>query len=97
MTAVYRSGATVVSRTWQGPERLTGTTSKVGSPNVPVRRSVRLHDQASGFALRQTWSDAVTGAYEFVGIRAGTYYVASFDHTRFHNGEITTDIVVPVP
>lgn len=75
-----------------------GTTKNTGTPsNTPVRRRVRLHDQPSGRALREVWSDAATGAYTFANIRAGLFFVMTLDHTGVYNGEITTDIVVPAP
>ncbi len=79
-----------------GFSRITGTTSNTGTPTVPVRRRVRLHDQPSGRVIREVWSDAVTGAYSFDNIRQGTYYVTAFDHTGQYSGVIETD-VVPEP
>lgn len=74
-----------------------GSTKKTGSPLVPVRRRVRLHDQPTGRLLREMWSDPVTGSYQFTSLRAGTYYVTAFDHTGEYNGEIMTDVVLPTP
>lgn len=77
---------------------LPATTKNVGSPsNTAVRRLVRLHDQPSGLPLFEMWSDAMTGAFQFVGLRAGTFYVIAFDHTGQYNGVIETDIVLPAP
>ena len=81
-----------------GPYTITGTTKNTGTPsNAPVRRRVRLHDQFTGRALREVWSEAATGAYTFANIRAGLFFVMTLDHTGAYNGEITTDIVVPTP
>lgn len=81
-----------------GPYSATGTTKNTGTPsNTPVRRRVRLHDQPTGRALREVWSDASTGSYTFTNLRAGVFYVMTLDHTGAYNGEITTDIVVPAP
>lgn len=74
-----------------------GTTTVTGSPNTPARRLVRLHNQVSGRLARELWSDAVTGAYVFEHIAAGTYFVISFDHTGTYSGVVETDIVVPAP
>lgn len=68
-----------------------------GTPNTPVHRRVRLHDQVTGKPLREVWSNPVTGAWQFTGIRAGTFFVVAFDHTGQYNGEIATDIVLPAP
>jgi hypothetical protein len=75
-----------------------GTTRNTGTPPTPVRRRVRLHEQFTGRAIRETWSDSVTGAYSFDNIAAGTYYVMAFDHTGAYGGVIETDIVAePMP
>ena len=48
---------------------------------VPVRRRVRLYDERSGNCLRETWSDATTGAYRFDYIdMERVYTVLSYDH-----------------
>lgn len=81
-----------------GAFRITGTTSNTGTPTVPVRRRVRLHDQPSGRAIREVWSNATTGAYSFESIRQGTYYVTAFDHTGQYGGVIETDLTPePMP
>lgn len=81
-----------------GPYSVSGTTKvEAGAVDTPVRRRVRLHDQPTGRALREVWSDATTGAYTFANIRAGVFFVMTLDHTGVFNGEITTDIVVPTP
>lgn len=74
-----------------------GTTKNTGTPATPVRRRVRLHDQPTGRVVREMWSAAATGQYQFAGLRAGTYYVTSFDNTGEFNGEIMTDVVIPPP
>ena len=78
-----------------GPSPIEGTTKNAGTPNTPVRRRVRLHDQPSGRPIREVWSDATTGAYSFDNIRAGTFYVTSFDYTGEFNGVIQTDVTLP--
>jgi hypothetical protein len=42
--------------------------------------------------IAETWSVAVTGAYTFLGLAFGRYYVVSFDHTGVQNGVIATDV-----
>lgn len=92
------SSAHRVSR-WNGPYSTPlGTTKNTGTPSdVPVRRRVHFHDQPTGRLMRVMWSDQATGEYQFHGLSASTYYVLTFDHTGEHNGETTTDIVVPTP
>jgi len=76
-----------------GVFRITGTTKNTATPvPVPVSRRVRLHVQDSGRLLRQVWSDPVTGAYAFEGLRANKYFVLAFDHTGLYGGEVETDV-----
>lgn len=60
-----------------------GTVKQKGTPvNTPLRRKVVLIDEQSRLVIRETWSDAITGAYEFRGVKAGVpYTVLSYDHT----------------
>lgn len=89
---------TYLSVLWSGPYSISGTTKvEAGAVDTPVRRRVRLHDQPTGRILREVWSDAATGAWTFEAVRAGIYFVPTFDYTGVYNGEITTDIVVPTP
>jgi len=75
-----------------GPLQIIGTTKNTGTPPTPVRRRVRLHEQCSGRIVRETWSDATTGAYTFAGLRQTLYYVTAFDHTGTYGGVIETDV-----
>lgn len=79
-----------------GDLRITGTAKNTGTPDLPVRRRVRLHEQVTGRPVADTWSDASTGAYTFGNLAASTYYVTAFDHTGQYSGVIETD-VVPEP
>lgn len=65
-----------------GRGSLTGTVKNLGSPNQPVRRRVQLIHEKTGFVIRETLSDAVTGEYTFSEISPqGTYSVVAYDHT----------------
>ena len=75
-----------------GTYRVTGTTKVKGAPDSPVSRRVRLHDQLSGRVVREVWSTVGTGAYAFVRIRLGVFYVLSLDHTGINNGVIATNV-----
>ena len=74
---VYRGGVGYVA----------GTVKELpkGAPEggeVPVCRKVRLHDQATGNPIAETWSDPKTGAYRFECIDMERVYTAlSYDHT----------------
>lgn len=81
-----------------GPYSISGTTANKDLPsNLPAYRRVRLHDQPTGRALREVWSDETTGAYSFDNIRAGTFFILSFDHTGTYGAVIADGIVVPAP
>lgn len=71
-----------------GPLSISGTVAIDDTPDIPVRRRVRLHDKPTGRLVRETWSDPVTGAYAFEKLRDGLYYVTAFDHTGNHNAVI---------
>lgn len=77
MRDVYRGGLGYVA----------GTVKELpkGAPEggeVPVWRKVRLHDQATGNPVAETWSDPKTGAYRFEYIDMERLYtVLSYDHT----------------
>lgn len=84
---------------FDGGFQIVGSAKNKATPaNLPVRRRIRLHDQRTGLAVRETWSDPVDGAYSFKSVAAGTYYVTAFDHTGEYGGVIETDIVAePMP
>lgn len=72
-----------------GPGVVSGTVVIKGNPDAPGYRRVRLFDRKSGRLLRQTWSDRVTGKYEFRGVAMGrAYTVVGYDHTGQHNATI---------
>lgn len=81
-----------------GPGTITGNTKNIATPdNTPVFRRIRLHEQSSGRIVRETWSDATTGAYRFTGLRLTRYYIVGFDHTGTYSGVIETDITPEAP
>lgn len=77
-----------------------GTTELDADPtDVPVRRRVQLYNQCDGRLVRETWSDAATGAYRFDHIRGGggtRYFVAAFDHTGDKRAVIADNLVPEV-
>lgn len=75
-----------------GALRITGTTKVTGTPQTPVRRRVRLHEQETGRPVADVWSDAVTGAFVFSNLAFKTYYVVTFDYTLQYKGEVQTDV-----
>lgn len=68
-----------------GTGRVSGTVKETGAPaDVPVHRKVRLLEETGGRTIRETWSDPVTGYYEFNDLsRAQKYTVISYDY--LHN------------
>ena len=61
---------------------------------VPVWRRVRLYDERSGNCLRETWSDATTGAYRFDYIdMERVYTVLSYDHNGKFVAEAASGLV----
>lgn len=68
---------------------VTDTVKEKNTPvNTPLRRRVVLIDERSGMRIRETWSDALTGVYEFRGVKTGVpYTVLSYDH--LHNYRAT--------
>lgn len=79
--------------------RLAATVKQVGTPNSPVWRRVRLLDRRTGRCIRETWSDPVTGLYEFTYIALNREYtVVAYDHTGVHNAVIADPILAePMP
>lgn len=67
-----------------GVGKVAGTVKvKQGAINKPIRRRVRLVRESDGMVVRETWSDAVTGAYSFEGLNTSYQYtVVSYDYTR---------------
>lgn len=69
------------SRTSRG--RIVGTVKRKADPaNIPLRRRVRLYRDRDGLLIQETWSDAVTGAYEFRWFEEwDSYSVVADDYT----------------
>ena len=49
--------------------------------NAPAYRRVRLHDQHSGVALAEAWSDSKSGDVEFNFLAEGPWVLYALDHT----------------
>ena len=78
-----------------GPGRITGTVEEKASPNLPLRRRVRLHRDVDGLCVRETWSDAATGAYEFTDINPAYRYTAiAYDYEHNHRA-VAADNLTP--
>ena len=69
---------------------IAGSIKEKNTPaNTPLRRRVLLIDERSRITIRETWSDAVTGNYEFRGVKQGVKYtVISYDHLHNYSAVI---------
>ena len=59
-----------------GPGTIYGTTKTKGTPNLPIKARVVLQHQRSKLPVRETWSDPITGYFEFRGIDASQQFLA---------------------
>lgn len=78
-----------------GAFRIVGTVKEKNTPaNTPLRRRVQLFNQRSGRLIRETWSDAATGAYSFNGIKGGPerYFVVAFDYAENYRAVIADNL-----
>lgn len=78
----------------KGRGRITGTVAEKALPvNTPLRRLVRLHREPDGMFVKATWSDPVTGAYVFNGVRPDCKYtVTSYDYSGAYRAVIADNI-----
>lgn len=66
--------------------------------DLPVRRRVRLFRDRDGVMIRETWSDAATGAYAFTEIDENERYsVVAYDHLENYRAVIADRIQPTVP
>lgn len=65
--------------------------------DIPLRRRVRLHREVDGMLVRETWSDAVTGAYTFADINpAYTYTAIAYDYAHDYRAVVADNIAPEV-
>ena len=82
----------------KGVGTVSGTTEIKGTPNLPLRARVRLIRERDGLVCRETWSDAVTGAYRFEDVgELETYTVLSYHPTHDRRAVVADQIVPEVP
>lgn len=82
-----------------GRGSINATVKEDGTPtDTPVRRKVRLFRDRDGLMVRETWSNATTGAYSFTEIDENeTYSVVSYDHNNNFRAVIADRITPTVP
>ena len=76
-----------------GAFKVQGTVAIDATPDIPVRRKVRLFCLQSGRLVRETWSDPVTGGYLFDYIRQGPWFITAHDHTGTYVGVIADNLL----
>ena len=75
-----------------------GVTKIKGEPNSPFRCRVRLLRDRDAYLVRETWSDATTGAFIFEGLsEAYTYTAYAQDHTGNYRAVVADRITPEVP
>lgn len=77
-----------------GRGRIVGTVKEKNTPtNTPLKRRVVLLSMPGSRAIRETWSDPVTGAYEFTEVAMDRVYTAvSYDHTGIYRGVVADNL-----
>lgn len=77
-----------------GRGRIVGTVKEKNTPaNTPLMRRVVLLAMPGSRATRETWSDPVTGAYEFNEVAMDRVYtVVSYDHTGIYRGVVADNL-----
>lgn len=73
-----------------GRGRVYGTVKEKNTPaNTPLRRRVLLVDERAQIVVRETWSDASTGNFEFSGVRLDMpFTVIALDHPHNYRAVI---------
>lgn len=80
----------------EGIGRVKGTVALAikNSPGQPVHRKVRLIRERDGLVIREAWSNAATGEYDFQYVdEAQTYTVVSYDHLHNYRAVIADNLV----
>ena len=87
-------GQKVIDLYWGGNGRVAGTLKVKGTPDIPVRRRVRLFRERDGFCIGETWSDATTGAYEFLYVDpTQRYTVLAYDGPRVYRATLQDNVL----
>lgn len=75
-----------------GSYRIRGTVAITGSPNVLVRRRVRVFNARTSRCVAETWSDPVTGFYTFNNLRLQAYFVVAEDYQHNYRAVIADNL-----
>lgn len=98
MAAIFRSRVIAANRQFGGPFATpAGATQIPGIPdNLPLGGCrVLIFDQEGLSPIYEETSDSATGAYQFVNLRAGRYFVIAFSPNEEDGAVIKSDIVIP--
>lgn len=92
--AVTKTPAAQIDIYDAGRGRITGTVKEKNTPaNTPLMRRVVLLSMPGSRAIRETWSDPVTGVYEFTDVAMDRVYtVVSYDHTGIYRGVVADNL-----
>lgn len=92
-TLLTLSPGLVLRLTDGGFGRIAGTVKVKGTPDIAVKRRVRLVRERDGRCIGETWSDPTTGAYEFTAIDPDQRYtVLSYDGPRVFRAAVQDNI-----
>lgn len=86
----------------KGIGRVYGTVKRKADPaNAPLKRRVRLVRERDGLVMREAWSDAATGEYDFRYIdELQKWTVVAYDHVHDFRAviadNITPDLLEPL-
>jgi hypothetical protein len=76
-----------------GRGRIHGTVKENDTPDIPVRREVRLIREHDARCIRSTWSDAETGEYEFEHIdETLKYTVVTYDYEHDYRAVVADNL-----
>jgi hypothetical protein len=77
-----------------GIGRVNGNVYIDGTPDIPVSRRVRLINERDGLPIRETWSDAATGAYSFDKVAMGVRYtVIAYDYENNYRAIVADNVL----
>lgn len=81
-----------------GTGRVRGTVKEKNTPtNTPLSRRVRLIRDRDGMLVREQWSDATTGAYDFQDVELNeAYTVLSYDHLHNYRAVVADNLTPEV-
>lgn len=80
-----------------GRGRVSGTVKVKGTPDYAVRRRVRLIRDRDGKMIREMWSDATTGAYQFDYVdERERYTVLAYDYSQAFRAVVADNLLPEV-